>query len=143
MRHRERKKRSTKNWQEWKPRPKPPDYVDPPEVLERQQLYLNRWKAQGKIINQPRIAWSLACARHWYNHQERCTPEWGIEMQRLRIRKWRVKGGRTRVAMPDWKEHCDRNREKAHRLNRDRNARRRNPLAIPTQPKKVGRRLPI
>lgn len=44
-------------------RQRPDDYVDPPRVLARQQRILARWKAEGRPINQPRVALSLAIAR--------------------------------------------------------------------------------
>ena len=42
---------------------RPADYRDPPGVITRQQAILQRWKAEGRPITQPRVALSLAIAR--------------------------------------------------------------------------------
>ena len=51
-----------------KAKERPVDYRDPPHVVARQQRILARWKAEGRIINQPRVALSLAIARQSERH---------------------------------------------------------------------------
>ena len=50
------------------PSKRPLDYIDPPRVIARQQRILDRWKAEGRVINQPRLAISLAIARQAERH---------------------------------------------------------------------------
>jgi hypothetical protein len=127
-------------WIKFEPKKRPADYEDPPEVLARQFYYLEKWKAEGKVINQPRIAWALARARRWWENARFNTSEWGWYMRRKKSTR---RAGLARAKMPDWKAHCDANRAKAHRLRRDKSAAKVNPLAIPEKPKKVGRRLSL
>jgi hypothetical protein len=64
------------------------DYVDPPSVVARQQRILARWKAEGRIINQPRLAISLAIARQ--GEKNVGDSRWGFIM-------YSTRGGKTRA----------------------------------------------
>jgi hypothetical protein len=59
---------------------RPDDYRDPPSVVARQQRILARWKAEGRVINQPRMAISLAIARQGEKHKG--DSKWGDWMHR-------------------------------------------------------------
>lgn len=130
-------------WIVFKVKRRPANYEDPPEVLARQFFYLERWKAQGKLINVPRIAWALAAARRWWEHPEYRSSERGAWMKEQWRQKQRSKGGKLRAQMPGYKEDCDKARASALRAIREKTARKRNPLALPEKPKKAGRRLAL
>jgi hypothetical protein len=65
---------------------RPPDYVDPPEVLALQRKYYDRWVKAGRHSpTQATMAFALACARRVHEHPEMSNRAWVHRMKNIYV----------------------------------------------------------
>src|SRR5208283_392659 len=71
---------------------RPPDYVDPPEVLALQRKYYDRWVKAGRHApTQATMAFALACARRVHEHPEMSNRTWTLRMKNIYVIREAVK----------------------------------------------------
>lgn len=120
---------------------RPPDYVDPPEVLALQKKYYERWIAKGKSPSQHLMAFALACARRVHEHPEMSNRAWVLRMRNIYVSRNAHRDYPEMYAEIVEKMHAGSRRAVARRrLAKDR--RERTPFAF-DESKKAGKDLPL
>ena len=110
------------------------DYRDPPRVVARRERILARWKAEGRVINQPRLALSLAIARQAEKYLG--DTKWGRRTNGIRAARLRRDGN------AHWGKIANKKAQAAKALKRKyaqpraelAEAQQVNPYALPEKP---------